>query len=346
MADDKEKKPSSGGTRRSSPRERKRRIEARDLSPTPEETPQADESSSDVEEVEVPQPEEAAPVPDPVPEESAAPPPPPVRPPRRKPAAERFPPIPVEKPAASRAKQSVRQQPAAAPRRRGFGCRDVVAFLFALAALVAAGYFIYIWNNPYSPLNPLSPPVPPPVVVSETPLPTATFTATATSTTRPTATFTPLPAEAIVATATLDPQFTPDLTLTLLAGTPSATPPPPPFALIRSGIVRMSNAGTEGCDYLGIAGSVVDFDGKALNGYVIWITGEDIDERLISGSNNTYGAGGFLLPVGTEPEIKPFAVLLLAPDGVTEVSEPYTFLTSNICEYNVTVLRFVQVEDF
>ncbi|MCA9905756.1 MAG: hypothetical protein KC547_17995, partial [Anaerolineae bacterium] len=61
---------------------------------------------------------------------------------------------------------------------------------------------------------------------------------------------------------------------------------------------------------------------------------------------NTYGAGGFLLPVGTEPEIRPFAAMLLAPDGLTPLSEPYTFLTSDICEFNITVLRFIQVEEF
>ncbi|MCA9909160.1 MAG: hypothetical protein KC519_10970, partial [Anaerolineae bacterium] len=262
---------------------------------------------------------------------------------RRRPAAERFPPIPTEQSDTS----PTRSRPAQpAPGRARFGCRDLVALVFILGAIAAGGYFIYIWNNPYSPLNPLSPPVPPPVVVSETPLPTATATATLTRTPRPTASFTPLAAGFEALTSTVDPQATPDLTLTLLAGTPSATPPPPPFALIRSGIVRMSNVNTEGCDFLAIAGSVVDFDGKPLNGYVIWITGEDIDNRLVSGSDNTYGAGGFLLPVGTEPEIRPFAAMLLAPDGLTPLSEPYTFLTSDICEFNITVLRFIQVEEF
>ncbi len=339
MADEEYKKP-SGGSRQMSARNRKRRIESRDLSgPPPDDLPQDDLSSEDDESERVPEPSPA-----PVQEQRPAMPPAKQRPRRRSPA-ERFPPIPTENSGAATTR-SRSDRPAPVPGRTRFGCRDLVAVIFVLGTIAAGGYFLYIWNNPYSPLNPLSPPVPPPLVVSETPQPTATATATSTRTPRPTATFTPLAAGFEALTSTVDQQATPDLTLTLLAGTPSATPPPPPFALIRSGIVRMSNVNAEGCDFLGIAGSVVDFDGKPLNGYVIWITGEDIDNRLVSGSDNTYGAGGFLLPVGTEPEIRPFAAMLLAPDGVTQLSEPYTFLTSDICEFNITVLRFIQVGDF
>jgi hypothetical protein len=134
---------------------------------------------------------------------------------------------------------------------------------------------------------------------------------------------------------------TPDLTQTLLAGTPSATPLPPPFALLRTGVVFTTSV--QGCNYLGIAGSVVDFDGRPLNGYTVWITGETVDSRLVSGSDNLYGAGGFLLQVGTTPEIRPFAIQVLSADGTQPLSGPYTFLSRDACEYNVALVRFVQV---
>ncbi len=334
MADERDQ--GAGGVRRVSPRDRKSKIDARDLSFPPDSLPQ--EPRSDVEET---QPYSEAHEPEPLP------PPKPARTSRSEARAERFPPLPDQERPPARPQRRRVQPAAAARRRRGSPWRDAIALLFILGALAAGAYFIFIWNNPYSPLNPLAPPLPPPVIVSETPLPTSTPTVTLTHTPRPTATFTALPAEQIAPLpATIDPLATPDATLTLLAGTPSATPPPPPFALIRSGILFRANASTAGCRFAGIAGSVVDFDGRPLNDYIVWVTGEAIDSRLLSGSDNTYGAGGFLIQVAEEPVAQPFAVQLLAPDGVTPLSEPYTFLTRDVCEYNVALVRFIQVREF
>lgn len=313
----------SGSVRRVTPRDRKRRIEARTLNFPPDDLPiEETQPPSDV------QHDDTQALPQDVPQAAQV-----ARtkriPPSRRPAKPQPQPIAYEPKA-----------------RRRFGWRDAVALLFALLSCGAIGYFAYVWQNPYSSLNPLSPPLLPPAVVSETPLPTATATATATPTARPSATFTPLPVESIGTNAPIAATLgTPDLTLTLLAGTPSATPPPPPFALLRTGIVFVTHAGVEGCDYSGIAGSVLDFDGQPLNGYTVWITGEEIDSRLTTGSSNLYGAGGFLLQVGDTPEVRPYAAQVLAADGVTPLSEPVTFLSRDVCEYNVALVRFVQVED-
>ena len=322
---------SSGSVRRVTSRDRKRRIESRSLSFPPDDLP-IDET----------QPPDAAvnddtqAIPESVAQHTAT---------RAKSA-----PAPAEaprRPAKPKPQPASKSSAPAAPKvRRRFGWRDGVAILFALLSCGALIYFAYIWQNPYSPLNPLSPPLLPPAVVSETPLPTASATATHTPTARPSATFTPLPIESIGTNAPLAVTLgTPDLTLTLLAGTPSATPPPPPFALLRTGIVYTSHAGAEGCAYSGIAGSVVDFDGQPLNGYTVWITGEEIDSRLTTGSSNLYGAGGFLLQVGDTPEVRPYAAQVLAADGVTPLSEPITFLSRDVCEYNIALIRFVQVGD-
>ncbi len=302
-------------------RARKRRIESRDLPPASQdadEHPTSELSAA---------PDEAAP-------------PPPRR--RTRPDEERFPALPDEQ----RRARKPAPRTATLPRRRGFPCRDLIAGLFILATLGLAVYFVYIWQNPYSPLNPLAPPLLPPLVVSQTPLPPPTETATPRPTARPSATFTPLPLDQIAPVVPTEGiAGTPDLTATLLAGTPSATPPPPPFALLRDRALYIANAGTEGCSYSGIAGSVVDFEGQALNGYTVWITGEEVDTRLVSGSNNLYGAGGFLVQVGTSAEERPFAAQVLAADGVTPLSEPYTFLTRAACDNNVVLIRFVQVAD-
>jgi hypothetical protein len=300
-------------------RERKRRIESRNLPPNSQDM---DERATS----EMPAAEDDLPISQPRK--------------RRTSEEERFPALPDEQRRPRR-----QSQRAAPPPRRGFPCRDLIAVFFILAALGLAGYFVYIWLNPYSPLNPLAPPLLPPLVVSQTPLPPPTETPTPRPTARPTATFTPLPIDQIAPVATQGTPGTPDLTATLFAGTPSATPPPPPFALLRDRALYIANAGSEECSYSGIAGSVVDFDGQPLNGYTVWITGEEVDTRLVSGSNNLYGAGGFLVQVGTRAEERPFAAQVLAADGVTPLSEPYTFLTRATCDNNVALIRFVQIGD-
>jgi hypothetical protein len=342
---------SGGSVRRVSARDRKRRIEPRDLSFPPEELPSEpfDTSSTETPEpddVGTPQSEaylwdevsasDTASV-------NAAPAPPPSAPRKRPPQPGRFPPIPEVDTPQLKARPRVAAPAAPARKRRRFGLRDVVTLLFALLTCGVVGYFVYIWQNPYSPLNPLAPPLLPPLVVTETQTPTPTNTPTFTATRRPTATFTPLPAAALTELpGSTTVAGTPDLTLTLLAGTPSATPLPPPFVVRPFPLVFTSNA-EGGCDYSGIAGSVTGFDGQPLNGYIVWVTGEEIDSRLTSGSDNTYGAGGFNLQVGTSAEIRAYAVQLLAQDGVTPLSEPFTFLSREACEFNIALVRFVQI---
>ncbi|MDX2137722.1 MAG: hypothetical protein SF123_06470 [Chloroflexota bacterium] len=347
---------SGGNVRRVSARDRKRRIEPRDLSfppddlpsepfdtrddvATPDESPAA--SSSTDASVGTTYPSSAS---DTV-SAKAAPASPTPSPRKRPPQPGRFPPIPeVDNPQLN-ARPRAAAPAAPVRKRRRFGLRDVVALLFALATCGVVAYFVYIWQNPYSLLNPLAPPVLPPLVVTETPTPTPTNTATATATRRPTATFTPLPAAALTdLPGSTTVAGTPDLTLTLLAGTPSATPPPPPFVVRPFPLVYTSNA-QGGCDYSGIAGSVTGFEGQPLNGYIVWITGEEIDSRLTSGSDNTYGAGGFNLQVGTSTAVRAYAAQLLAPDGVTPLSEPFTFLSREACEFNIALVRFVQVRE-
>lgn len=331
MTDEQDKR---SDVRRVSPRDRKRRIESRDLSFPPDSLPPETLPDREIDET---QPYEAAGNLNVQAVDSRE------KPRRdRAPSADRFPQVPSD---ARRRRAPVRRQTGTPSRRARLSWRDGVAVLFLVATLLVGGYFVFIWNNPYSPLNPLSPPLPAPIMVSETPLPSATYTPSRTPTRSPTATFTPLPAGLIGTGAA--PVFlgTPDLTQTLLAGTPSATPPPPPFALLRTGVVYTTNANGLACNYVGIAGSVVDFEGSPLNGYTVWITGENVDSRLVTGSDNLYGAGGFVLQVGDTPAILPFAAQVLAQDGVTPLSEPYTFLTRDVCEYNVALVRFVQVRE-
>jgi uncharacterized membrane protein (DUF485 family) len=87
------------------------------------------------------------------------------------PPQERFPPIPrvrrdIEKNVRPRATE---QPPMAQRRRRRAARQNRVAFLFFLATALIGAYFVYIWLNPFSPLNLLAPPRPV-LVVTATPM--------------------------------------------------------------------------------------------------------------------------------------------------------------------------------
>jgi hypothetical protein len=78
-----------------------------------------------------------------------------------------------------------------------------------------------------------------------------------------------------------------------------------------------------------------------LNDYQVRILGEDVDETVISGTAPGYGPGGFELQVGNEATDAEFAVQLLDPGG-TPVSDVVTVATNSRCDWNISVLRFVQ----
>jgi hypothetical protein len=87
------------------------------------------------------------------------------------PPEERFPPIPrvrrdIEKNVRPR---STEQPPMAQRRRRRVARQNRVALLFFLGTALIGAYFVYIWLNPFSPLNPLAAPRPV-LVVTATPI--------------------------------------------------------------------------------------------------------------------------------------------------------------------------------
>lgn len=224
------------------------------------------------------------------------------------------------------------RKPAAYPprKRRRAWPYNLLTLLFVAGGCGLLYVFVTIWNNPFSALNPLPPLTPIPIVVSQTPTPSLTPIPTDTPT--PTLTFTP--------SDTPEPSLTP--TETPVPGTPT-----PFYAFtvpitLGSQQVYITNPELRGgCQWSSIAGSVSDMNGGALNNYQVRILGDGVDETVISGTATGYGPGGFELPLGFEARDAQFAIQLLDPAG-TPVSDVYTITTSSRCDWNISVVRFMQ----
>jgi hypothetical protein len=232
------------------------------------------------------------------------------------PPAARFPPLipdayaPMPKPAP------------APPRKRRNWLYNLLTVLFLLATIGATAYFVLLWRNPYHPLNPLPPYTPLPIIITTTPLPpteTPIPTDTDVPTLAPTATFTPIGVEVVLPTA------------------------PSTFAYTLAELDTEYAQSASGCDWSAVAGSVVDAQGAGVNDLTVRVRGEESDftGAALSGSAPDFGPGGFEIKLGDAPQLAPFVVRLFGTDD-TPLSAEYLVVTSDQCEQNVVVVRFIQ----
>jgi hypothetical protein len=226
------------------------------------------------------------------------------------PPEERYPPLPDQvkavapaKPPTKPATQSKRPRPTT-PRRRWNGLYNFITLLALVGCLALVGIYTIIWNEPQSWLNPFPPPI---EYVQITATPAENGATSPTS----------QPAE---------PTIVP-----IISGYP--------FSVVST--LYVANANISGCNWASIAGSVVDAQGAALNGYRVRITGAGVEEVVFSGAALTFGAGGFELPLGNAPQSGDFAVQLFSPQGAP-LSEPHLVTTRATCEENVTLVNFQQ----
>jgi hypothetical protein len=261
----------------------------------------------------------------------------------------RYPPLPEEvaREGARTPRRRGRPRPPRTPEQRA---RDqvynVLALLFALGTIVVLAAVIFLWGNYNSPLNPLAPPTPLPIVITATYTPT--YTPTPTPTLTPSQTFTPSPVPTLAPSATFTPIFlegftTPDA---LTPGAPAANGTPGaafPFVLQRGVVLYLTNpSGRGGCRWSSIAGAVVTFEGAAVNGYSVRVVGEGIDQTVASGSAPGMGSGGFEVQVGAEARVGTYTVQLSDPSG-TPVSAPVLVTTRADCAQNIARVIFVGV---
>ena len=225
---------------------------------------------------------------------------------------------------------------------------DVLSVLVLLATLGIAAYFVFVFVNPATAFNPLSPRIPTPYL-----FPTATITpiqlaatwtptfidVTDTPTLAPTITLQPSP----TGFSLVPPSKTPQPTNTPKAPF-SASPP----QAIESTIIHPDL----GCNWLGVGGTVVDANGGpivpgpvlrligTLNGKPI---GPNNTKVTVAGVNPEYGRSGFEFKLGDIPvaSTSPLTLQLLDQAGLPLANNVY-INTYNDCKKNLILVRFKQ----
>jgi len=218
---------------------------------------------------------------------------------------------------------------------------DMLSMLMLLVTLCMGVYFVLIFVNPNSRLNPL-----PPQRVDPNAPPTATITPIHLE-----PTWTPTPSNA-TATQTLLPTFTAIPSATLFSMiTPTVTPtftptPKAPFSAIVSPPISSTIFHPEAaCNWLGVVGTVVD----SKNGDVLYQTiqllgtlnGKPVELKTVSGIFPVLGKSGFEFFLGTVPISSNHTLYLrLLDQAGLPLSDNIYIDTYNDCNKNMIVVRF------
>lgn len=165
-----------------------------------------------------------------------------------------------------------------------------------------------------------------------------------TNTRRPTA----IPTEtSVLPTRTPTPTPTDTPTPTPTEGpspTPSNTPSPFLFTKDELSPQYLQNyANNAGCNWLGIAGEVLDVFGNPVqpNRYVVHVWDSGIDARVPVGGAPTYGPSGWEQFVYDQPIVRSYNIQLESING-TPVSQVYRVNTAASCQQNLLFFTFVQ----
>lgn len=233
-----------------------------------------------------------------------------VKAPKITPPEERYPPL---RPVAEAPRQAKAQAPIpeAAPKPQNNAFFNVMTVFLLLSTVLFIAWFVQVWIDPQSFLNPL-PPATPFIQVTAT------------------------PNSGIVAA-------TPDDSgqiFVVITDTPAAVNPSP-YPFIVSEILYAPNSNDLGCNWWSIAGTVRDTSGAALNGFRIRVTGTDLNEAVFSGASQAFGAGGYELPLVGAPREEDFTVQLFSAQDAP-LSEAFSLRTRADCDANVAIVNFQQ----
>ena len=233
-------------------------------------------------------------------------------------------------------------------KRTGGGLYNFISLIFLLATAAAVVFFVTLYQNPQSSLNPLPP---------QSPQPTPTIFLLDSTDGGAAPTFPPTftPSTPIVETAT--PTHQPSVTPTVPAKT-SATPTDPanipgenpaislfPFSLQNEAVTYRKNDNGDGCAWSSIVGQVFDLKGKGVVGLPINIKGEGFESIEFTGSKPEFGISGYEVFLNSTPLAAEFEVRLLNTTG-QPLSETIIVKSLSSCDQNVAIVNFVQNREF
>ncbi len=176
------------------------------------------------------------------------------------------------------------------------------------------------------------------------PAPQSTAPPTATNTRRPTA----IPSITVTfPPPTNTPTITPSPTATDTPGPPptvTVTRAPYPFTKSDTSPMYLQNfANNAGCEWMGIAGEVLDIVGNPVGAgqYRVHVWGSGIDERVPVGGAPAYGPSGYEQFLFNAPVIRDYNVQLETNSG-SAVSQVYSLQSRASCNQNLVIFHFVQ----
>ena len=243
-------------------------------------------------------------------------------------------------------------EPEPKPSRRsismpGFGVWDILTLVVLLITICLGVYFVMIFIDPGSDLNPLKP--------SEFLVPTATITPLQME-----PTWTPTPTVFLSPTATLLPSITPPATTTPANFVPATDTPKPtkeptatrtpkaPFSASSVNAIEsviIPHLQPLGCDWQGVGGTVDDQNGSPIIGIVVRLAGKldgkTVELTTVSGISPEYGKSGFEFVLGETPvrSRDTLYVQLLDQAGLP-LSDKIEIDTFTDCEKNLVLVRF------
>ncbi|PKN96951.1 MAG: hypothetical protein CVU42_17770 [Chloroflexi bacterium HGW-Chloroflexi-4] len=217
---------------------------------------------------------------------------------------------------------------------------NFMTVLTLLASISLIGVLLMIYSNPFISINPFPPPTMPVLVI----LPTSTATPVVLP---PTWTPTVAPTET-PAPATSTPEILPTETTTYptaaanslytfgLQAAPSA---------VKSDTFKPAT----GCAWQGVAGQVLDLQGRHLVNIGIVLkgtyNGKTISTQSISGTHTEYGDSGYEFPLSTTPiSSTGLLSIQLVDQAGLPLSEQVIFDTFDTCDKNLVLVNFRQVK--
>jgi len=225
---------------------------------------------------------------------------------------------------------------------------NLLTGLVILASVSLIGFFLVLFSNPQVALNPF-PPATMPVLV-QVPASTATpvrlpptWTPAALPTETPPPTFTANPVTSTAeATATDEP-------LPLFTEEPGNLDLP--YAIEGSPAAMANTVFHPGdnCDWQGVAGRVVDLQGRPVVGVVVKLTGlfdgRTVDmNTLTGGAAAWYGEAGYEFILGDRPvSTNATLAIQLVDQALMPISNRVIFNTYSTCDKNLIIINFKQV---
>ena len=227
---------------------------------------------------------------------------------------------------------------------------NVLSILMLIGICCVGTWFLIVFVNPGTGLNPLSP-ISRPATLTPTVTPTATLQLLGPATFTPAPSETPEPSRTPAPSSTPLPTYTPFSIVTPPTATPTETPVYA-FAPFRGHPLALGNIihTDRGCEWMGVAGQVTYNNGAPVTGIVVklqgTLIGEAIDKLTLTGSAPNYGPGGYEFELGNKPVGSSGELYIQLLDQAGKpLSDKIVFNTFADCDRSLILISFEETDN-